>query len=171
MHDLHSPTHTLRATDIGEYRPQQAAVTFSDCRVLHYACHPDGGPVRHVLNPAEPHRSRPVHVEPREGEPPAPLTCRDGDLASCLLNAVDHLVADLYRWQADRHNAPLRRYAVCIERENDPGLRVPVITVRAASHLHAVAIARCRYPAIARRTVAVWRDPDDDARHASVLTA
>lgn len=171
MHGLHSPTHTLRVTDIGEYRPQQAAVTFSDRRVLHYACHPDGGPVRHVLDPAQRLRSRPVHVEPREGEPPAPLTCLDGDLAFSLLNAVDHLVADRYRWQAHRHNAPLRRYAVCIERENDPDLRVPVITVRAASHLHAVATARSRYPAIAGRTVAVWRGPDGNARQASVLTA
>lgn len=171
MSCLHSCTHTLSATHIHDYSLQEAAVTFSDRRVLHYACQPDGGPVRHVLNPGEPHRCRPVYAEPREGEPPAPLICPDGDLAYSLLNGVDRLVADLYRWQAHRHNAPLRRYAVCIERENDPDLRVPVITVCAACHLHAVAVARCRYPAIVGRTVAVWRNPDSDARHASVLTA
>ena len=126
MPGLHSSTHTLSATHIHDYKPQQAAVTFSDRRVLHYACRPDGGPIRHVLNPAEPHRRRPVHVEPREGEPPVPLTCPDGDLASSLLKAVDHLVADLYRWQAHRHNAPLRRYAVlhrARERSRPPSAR------------------------------------------------
>lgn len=66
--------------------------------------------------------------------------------------------------------AGLRQYAVCIERENDPELRVPVITVHASSEPDAVAAARTFYPAIADRTVAVWPHPHGDPLAATLLT-
>lgn len=168
---LHSPTHTLSITNIEDREPGRTAVTYSDNRILHYACDPSCGRVYHVPEPDKPHIRRPVYAELPNTHPPAILTCKDADLGFALANAVDFLVADLYRWDTDRRKLPLKPYAVCIERENDPDLRVPVIEVRASSHLHAVAIARCHYPAIVGRRVAVWRHLGCEPRMASLLTA
>ena len=171
MPDPHSPTHTLSVVNVEDHEPRHAAVTYSDRRILHYACDPGGGSVYHVLDPAQPHLCRPVYAQLPDTNPPAILTCQDEELGFCLLNSVHFLVADLYRWDANRQKLSIRAYAVCIERENDPNLRVPVIEVRASSHPHAVAVARCHYPAIVGRNVAVWRHPGDDPRTASLLAA
>ncbi|MDE0174220.1 MAG: hypothetical protein OYH76_01685 [Defluviicoccus sp.] len=171
MPHLRSTTHTLSVINIEDHEPRHAAVTYSDRRVLHYACDPGGGPVSHILDPAQPHLCRPVYAHLPDTDPPPILTCQDGDLGVRLLNGVDFLVADLYRWDAHRQKLPLLPYAVCIEREDDPDLRVPVIEIRGSTHLHAVAIARCHYPAIVGRTVAVWRHPGEDPRTASLLAA
>lgn len=168
---LHSTTHTLSVIKIEDLEPWRAAVTYSDRRLLHYACDPGGGPIYDLPDPAKPHLRRPVYATLPDTDPPPILTCQDGDLGFRLLNGVQFLVADLYLRDADRRKLPLRPYAVCIERENDPGLRVPVIEVRASSHPHAVAIARCHYPAIVGRNVAVWRHPGGDPGMASLMTA
>lgn len=168
---LHSTTHTLSVVNIEDLEPGRAAVTYSDQRVLHYACDPLGGRVYHVADPAQPTLRRPVYTDLPESHPSTILTCKDGDLGFSLLNDVHFLVADLYYCDADRRKLPFRPYAVCIERENNPDLRVPVIEVRASSHLHAVAIGRCHYPGIVARTVAVWRHPGCQPQMASLLTA
>ena len=46
-----------------------------------------------------------------------------------------------------------------------------MITRRASSPAHAVAAARCVYPAIIGRTVAVWPHPDTDPVSASLMIA
>ena len=106
MIPLHSPTHTLSIANIDDYQRHRSALTYSDRAVLHYSCHPDGGPVLHVFNPAEPYLCRTVHAKLADAETQAVMKCIDGDLPFRLVNGLHHLVADRYCWEAERDNAP-----------------------------------------------------------------